>query len=137
MRCGCYWRLDKFRPTKTNASIHKESNMKILQIVGARPQFVKLAPFSRIARTQHQEVIVHSGQHYDTEMNEVFFQELGIPSPHYHLGAGSSHDLGQIAHILTGLEPLLTHEAPDIVIVYGDTNTTLAGAWQRFAAVFL
>jgi len=102
--------------------------MKIMQIVGARPQFVKLAPLSRIVRKRHSEVIVHSGQHYDHQMNAVFFDELAIPAPDYHLGAGSTQDLGQIAHIINRLEPVLKKESPDVVIVYGDTNTTLAAA---------
>lgn len=99
-----------------------------MQIVGARPQFIKLAPLTKLVRDKHHEVIVHSGQHYDYQMNDVFFSELGIPQPDYHLGAGTSHDIGQIAHILTELEGVLRKESPDIVIVYGDTNTTLAGA---------
>ncbi len=102
--------------------------MKIMQIVGARPQFVKLAPLSRLVREKHREVIVHSGQHYDQQMNEVFFQELGIAAPDHHLEAGNTQDLYQIADILTKLEPVMKAEAPDVVIVYGDTNTTLAAA---------
>jgi UDP-N-acetylglucosamine 2-epimerase len=111
-----------------NAKHLKEIFMKIMQIVGARPQFVKLAPLSRLAREKHHEVIVHSGQHYDHQMNEVFFSDLGIAEPDHHLGAGNTQDLGQIAHIITSLEPVLKAESPDIVIVYGDTNTTLAAA---------
>lgn len=102
--------------------------MKIAQIVGARPQFVKLAPLSRLVREKHTEIIIHSGQHYDIQMNDVFFQDMQIPEPDYNLQIGSGGHAVQTAEIMAALEPILEKENPDWVIVYGDTNTTLAAA---------
>lgn len=102
--------------------------MLIAQIVGARPQFVKLAPLSALLREKHSEIIIHSGQHYDIQMNDVFFQEMQIPPPEYNLNIGSGSHALQTAEIMEALEPILQRHKPDFVIVYGDTNTTLAGA---------
>jgi len=103
-------------------------SMKIIQLVGARPQFVKLAPLSRLIRLSHEELIIHSGQHYDYQMNEVFFEQMGIPQPDYYLNIGSGSHGFQTAGILEALEPILMKESPDWLLIYGDTNTTLAGA---------
>lgn len=102
--------------------------MKIVSIVGNRPQFVKAAPLSRALRRRVTEVLVHSGQHYDPELADLFFDELGVPQPDHALEVGSGSPVTQLAVMLQRLEPLLGAEAPDMVLVYGDTTTTLAGA---------
>jgi UDP-N-acetylglucosamine 2-epimerase len=103
--------------------------MKLLSVVGARPQFIKAATLCRALRSaQHEEVLVHTGQHYDYAMSEVFFEELGIPAPKYNLGVGSAAHGAQTAQMLAGIEKVLQSELPKGVIVYGDTNSTLAGA---------
>ena len=102
--------------------------MRILSVVGNRPQFVKAAPLSRALRRRADEVLVHSGQHYDPELADLFFDELGVPRPDHALEVGPGSPLTQTAVMLQRLEPLMVAEAPDMVLVYGDTTTTLAGA---------
>ena len=102
--------------------------MKIVTVVGARPQFIKAAAGSRVIRQEHQEILVHTGQHYDPNMSDVFFEEMHIPRPDYNLGiSGGSH--GEMTgKMLAEIEKVLLSEKPDALLVYGDTNSTLAGA---------
>ena len=102
--------------------------MKIVTVVGARPQFIKAAAVSRKLREEHQEVMIHTGQHYDPNMSEIFFEELKIPHPDINLGVGSGSHAKQTAEMLVGVESILLQENPDYLMVYGDTNSTLAGA---------
>jgi UDP-N-acetylglucosamine 2-epimerase len=106
--------------------------MKIVTVVGARPQFIKAAvvsqAFREIAPHQIQEVLVHTGQHYDMELSEVFFHQLGIPLPAVNLGIGSATAAAQTGRMLESLERVMIDECPDWVLVYGDTNSTLAAA---------
>lgn len=106
--------------------------LKLLTIVGARPQIIKASALSRTIGkdfgSQVREVILHTGQHYDDSMSEVFFRELQIPSPDYNLGIGSSQHGSQTGQMLSGIEEVLLKEKPDALVVYGDTNSTLAGA---------
>ena len=102
--------------------------MKIVTVVGARPQFIKAAALSRVLRREHTKVLVHTGQHYDPLMSDVFFRELHIPKPDYDLGISGGTHAQMTARMLTALEEVLIQEAPDAVLVYGDTNSTLAAA---------
>jgi UDP-N-acetylglucosamine 2-epimerase (non-hydrolysing)/UDP-GlcNAc3NAcA epimerase len=102
--------------------------LKILTVIGNRPQFVKAAAVSRLLREEHEEQIAHTGQHYDDELSRVFFDELGVPKPDRELNAGGGSNTEQTARILGLLEGVIEDVAPDLVLVYGDTNSTLAGA---------
>jgi len=106
--------------------------MKIVTIIGARPQIIKAAALSRAIKTHFAgkitEIIVHTGQHYDENMSQVFFDELGIPAPNYNLNVGSGSHGKQTAAMITGIEEILVTEKPNAIVLYGDTNSTLAGA---------
>ncbi|MEN9967923.1 MAG: hypothetical protein RIR94_92 [Bacteroidota bacterium] len=105
---------------------------KILTVIGARPQIIKAAALSRAISTQFsgqlEEILVHTGQHYDPNMSAVFFDELGIPKPHYNLAVGSGSHGHMTAAMLSGLETILEKEKPTAVVIYGDTNSTIAAA---------
>ena len=110
--------------------------MRILTVVGARPQFIKAAAVSRKLRVDNEEILVHTGQHYDINMSEVFFEEMHIPRPDYNLKiSGGSH--GEMTgRMLIELEKLLREVKPDGVLLYGDTNSTLAGALAAVNCIF-
>lgn len=107
--------------------------IKILTVIGARPQFIKAAVLSRLIRTEKyqnkfKEILVHTGQHYDENMSDIFFKEMEIPKPDYHLGIGSLSHAAMTGQMLQSIEKLIFDEKPHLVLVYGDTNSTLAGA---------
>jgi len=102
--------------------------VRILTVVGNRPQFVKAAAVSGPLRERHEEILVHTGQHYDDSLSRVFFSELGLARPERELGIGGGSNTSQTARMLAGLEPLLDELSPAAALVYGDTNSTLAGA---------
>jgi UDP-N-acetylglucosamine 2-epimerase (non-hydrolysing)/UDP-GlcNAc3NAcA epimerase len=102
--------------------------MKVLSMVGNRPQFIKAAALSVPLRRAHEEVLIHTGQHFDDDLSAVFFAELGVPAPDRELGISRGSNTSQVARQLAALEPLVKEISPDAVLVYGDTNSTLAGA---------
>ncbi len=110
------------------APFPETKTMHVLTIIGNRPQFVKLAAVSPLLRAAHTETLVHTGQHHDRDLSDVFFEQLGLPAPDHDLGISGGSNIEQTARMLAALEPILTEVAPDVVLVYGDTNSTLAGA---------
>jgi UDP-GlcNAc3NAcA epimerase len=102
--------------------------MKVMTVVGTRPEFIQTAPVCKALRRQYTEILVHTGQHYDADMSDQFFAELGLPTPEYYLDARSGSHAQQTAAIMTAIEPLVLDEKPDWVLVYGDTNSTIGAA---------
>ena len=111
---------------------YRKIMIKIVTIIGARPQIIKAAALSRAIKNKFSnsitEIIVHTGQHYDENMSQVFFDELGIPAPNYNLNVGSGSHGKQTATMISGIEEILVSEKPQAIVLYGDTNSTLAGA---------
>jgi UDP-GlcNAc3NAcA epimerase len=101
--------------------------LKVLTVIGNRPQFVKAAAVSRLLRAEHDELLVHTGQHHDDELSTIFVNELGVPRPERELGIHGGSNTDQTARMLAALGPLIADEEPSLVLVYGDTNSTLAG----------
>jgi UDP-GlcNAc3NAcA epimerase len=110
--------------------------VRILTVVGNRPQFIKAAAVSGLLRERHEEILVHTGQHYDDALSSVFFSELGLARPDRELHIGGGSNTSQTARMLSALEPLLAETSPGAVLVYGDTNSTLAGALSGAQAGF-
>ena len=106
----------------------KRDNRRVLTVIGNRPQFIKAAAVSGPLREVAAEVLVHTGQHYDAALSQIFFDELGLPRPEHRLDLGGGSNTSQTSRMLAALEPLLERERPALVLVYGDTNSTLAGA---------
>ena len=104
--------------------------MKIVTVLGARPQFIKAAALSRVIQRNPKikEVIIHTGQHYDTNMSDIFFEQMQIPKPDHYLGVSSKYHGEMTGRMIEGIEQILLKEKPDVVLIYGDTNSTLAGA---------
>ena len=102
--------------------------MRVVTVIGNRPQFVKAAAVSRLLRAEHEEVLVHTGQHYDAQMSDAFFRDLGLPAPDVHLGVGSGSHAQQTAAVMQRFEPVVLEHKPDWVLVVGDVNSTLACA---------
>jgi UDP-GlcNAc3NAcA epimerase len=102
--------------------------MRVCSIVGARPQFIKAAAVSQELAAVGEEVLVHTGQHYDEELSDVFFEELDVPEPDHYLGVGSDTHGRQTARMIAAIEPVVEETEPDVLLLYGDTNSTLAGA---------
>ncbi len=102
--------------------------MKIATVIGARPQFIKAAALSRILRREHEEILIHTGQHFDANMSDIFFEELEIPAPAYNLGISGGSHAEMTGQMMIAIEKVLQKEMPDALLVYGDTNSTLAAA---------
>ena len=102
--------------------------MLVMTVAGARPQFIKCAPMSAALRARHEEILVHTGQHYDAALSRVFFDEMDLPAPDHNLDVGSGSHAAQTAGVMTRLEPLVMRVKPDALLVYGDTNSTLGAA---------